>query len=649
MGAQPERLAREVLGRRVLVTGAMGLGKSTLVAALARELDQDGVRVHCISADPGSPAFGVPGALSLGSWWEASWVTQTMVGLCTLDAGRFRLPLVAALRRLARTVQGPMLVDAPGVVRGVAGAELLLGMAEAGGVDLILHLHRAGRPLCLEQELRALGVQIVLVEAPGEARAPGQGARARQRTRLWERYLADAAEQTIPLSEVALIGTPPPRSVPEAWVGRQVAWEAAGRTVALGEVLGLEAGGLLRLRLGRRPSPGEPPTLLVRDAGRDPSGRLNTLKSFGSGTVSFVPPPDIHPYAGIKEVGPCPVVRVGAVMAILVNGVFGDPLLHLRLRHRRRSLLFDLGEGNRLAARIAHQVSDVFLSHAHADHISGFLWLLRSRIGEFPPCRLYGPPGIAEHIEGLVRGFEWDRAGGMRPRFRVCELHDGVQYHYTVIAGQPGPQPAGESPDREGLLREEAELRVRAITLDHHGLPVLAYAFDQTRQFNIRKDRLQARGLAPGSWLTELKTALARGDTEARLDLPDGSRACAGALAEELVLVRPGVRLVYATDLADSPLNRKRLINLAGGAHTLFCESPFVESDAAQAARTGHLTTRACGEIACAAEVGQLVPFHFSRRYEGDPMRVYTEISQVCPRVVMPSSGRITGLGKAPG
>jgi len=637
MTAQPAVLMGEVRGHRVLVAGTMGLGKSTLVAALAAELDRDGEPIRCISADPGSPAFGVPGALSVGSLRGASWVTETSDGLCTLDAARFRLPLVAALGRLAETVEGPMIIDAPGVVRGVAGAELLLGLAEAGTVDLILYLHRPGRPLYLDQELRALGVPVLLVEAPAQARAPGKGARARQRTRLWERYLADAVVQALPLTEISLVGTPPPISVPEAWVGRQVAWQSSGRTLTLGEVVGLGGDGLLRLRLGHCPPRSEPPTLVIRDAGRDPSGRLNTLKSFGSGTVSFVPPPDIHPYAAIKATGPCPVVRVGAVMATLVNGVFGDPLLHLRLRHRRRSLLFDLGEGNRLAARIAHQVSDVFLSHAHADHISGFLWLLRSRIGEFPACRLYGPPGIAEHIEGLVRGFEWDRAGVMRPRFRVCELHDGVQYHYTVIAGQPGPQPAGESPDREGLLREEAELRVRAITLDHHGLAVLAYAFEQPRQFNIRKDRLECRGLAPGPWLTELKAALARGDSDALLSLPDGSRSRVGALAEDLVLVRPGVRLVYATDLADSPANRGRLVRLARGAHTLFCESPFLEGDAEQAARTGHLSTRACGEIACAAEVGQLVPFHFSRRYEDDPRQLYAEISQACPRVVVPS------------
>lgn len=82
------------------------------------------------------------------------------------------------------------------------------------------------------------------------------------------------------------------------------------------------------------------------------------------------------------------------------------------------------------------------------------------------------------------------------------------------------------------------------------------------------------------------------------------------ALANGLAVVAPGQKLAYATDLADTRENRERLIALARGAHTFFCEASFVERDCAQAARTGHLTARACGEIATAANVTRLIPFH---------------------------------------
>ena len=84
--------------------------------------------------------------------------------------------------------------------------------------------------------------------------------------------------------------------------------------------------------------------------------------------------------------------------------------------------------------------------------------------------------------------------------------------------------------------------------------------------------------------------------------------------------------------------NRSRVIALAHGAHTLFCESTFLEADAAHAALTAHLTTRACAEIAEAAGVARLVPFHLSRRYEKDPAAVYGEIAAACKAVVMPDS-----------
>ncbi|MGD2113121.1 MAG: MBL fold metallo-hydrolase, partial [Gammaproteobacteria bacterium] len=318
-----------------------------------------------------------------------------------------------------------------------------------------------------------------------------------------------------------------------------------------------------------------------------------------------------------------------------VNGVFGDPLLHARLRHRRRSLLFDLGEGARLPARVAHQVSEVVITHAHIDHIAGFLWLLRSRIGETSRCRLYGPPGLAVNIEGLMRGILWDRVGGSGPCFEVHELHAARLRRHVVQAGHPGCELLEERPVPDGVILREPGFCVRATTLAHVS-PVLAYAFEPARELNIRKDRLQAHNLAPGPWLGELKRRLQAGSLTARIALPDGTSETVQALAEALILVSPGKKLVYATDFADTADNRRRLLELAHGAHTLFCESTFRAADADQAARTAHLTTRACAEIAVLAGVARLVPFHFSRRYEHDPAAVYAEIAASCNVLAMP-------------
>ena len=51
--------------RRVFLFGPMGVGKSTLAAKLADALAISNRPCWCLNADPGSPAFGVPGFISI--------------------------------------------------------------------------------------------------------------------------------------------------------------------------------------------------------------------------------------------------------------------------------------------------------------------------------------------------------------------------------------------------------------------------------------------------------------------------------------------------------------------------------------------------------------------------------------------------------
>jgi ribonuclease BN (tRNA processing enzyme) len=538
------------------------------------------------------------------------------------------------VRNLAQgPLDGVVLIDGPGVVRGVAGSELLIGLVEAGNVDAVLVITAADRPPPLMDELLALKVEVVVVQAVEQAKRPGKRTRARIRTARWDAYLADALEHTIDLVRVNLIGTPPPLEAASAWVGRQIALLKHNRTQAMGEVIALQE---TQLTFRAPIEIANHEALLLRDAQRSTEGVIETAVPYAVEKLEYIPPLDIAPYAG-EGGGPCVVGRVGAVDVVLVNGVFGDPLLHVRMRHQRRSLLFDLGNGGRLSARIAHQITDVFISHAHVDHIGGLLWLLRSRINHYPACRVYGPPGLAKHVAGFIQGILWDRVGERGPAFEVSELHGECLRRFRLKAGYPGCEVLDELQVTAGVLLDEAGFRVRAVELDHH-TPVLAYAYEPDKEIKIRKDRLAARGLKPGPWISKLKQRLLEENDEAMIRLPDGSEANAGALGADLVLVSSGKKLVYATDLADTAENRGRLVTLARNAHTLFCEATFLAQDTLHATRNGHLTTQACGEIATQARVTRLVPFHFSRRYADKPQQLYDELSAACTCVVMPST-----------
>lgn len=619
----------------VMLFGPMGVGKSTLVSQLAEVLAVANRSCWCLSADPGSPAFGVPGSVSLGNWQQSAWKVSDYVALCSLDAGRYRLPLVTAVRSLMpHDPDAMVLVDSPGVVRGVAGRELLTGLVEATAVQTVLVLTATDRPPPLLDELCSLPVKVFVIQASTAASRPGKRVRARRRTAQWDAYLSGATEQEIDLSRVNIIGTPPPLEESHAWTGRQLAVMHGNSTVTMGEVLQVEGH---RLTATLATTINAANTLLIRDAVRNTDGVIETAKPYVAERLEYLPPADVLPSVNISD-GPRIAGRVGAVDVALINGVFGDPLLHLRVRHQRRSLLFDLGDGSRLPARIAHQVTDVFISHAHMDHIAGFLWLLRSRIGDYPPCRLYGPPGLAQHIAGFINGILWDRVEDRGPCFEVMEFTDGRMQRLHLQAGYTEIQLVDELDVVDGVLLEESGYRVRGTLLDHLGTPSMAYAFEPDKQINIRKDRLSARRLEPGQWLNQLKQRLLRDDFTSLIQLPDGSEASVAALAEELVLIMPGKKLVYATDFADTVENRQRLICLAQHAHTFFCEASFCEADIDHAIRNGHLTTRACGEIATAAGVSRLVPFHFSRRYISQPQQLYEEINRYCSRVLKPAS-----------
>ena len=419
--AIPDLVSRAEHFKRVLLFGPPGIGKSTLASAIAAGLAVKKRGCWCVSADPGSPGFGLAGVVSLGKWEHGAWAVKRIEALCTLDAGRFRLPLIMAVRRLMPSpAEDIVIVDSPGVSRGIAGKELLQSLVDAAQANAVFVLTHAERDAPLLDELRGLSAVVFIVHAAPAAMRPGKRARSRQRTAQWDKYLADATRRQIDLSSLNLTGTPPPLDIPDVWTGRQIALLHRGQTVAVGEAQLLDDS-VLTVKIPLVVAAFD--TLLVRDACRNAEGLLESAAPFLTEHMTYIPPTDMQ-IPITESGGPRIIGRVGSVDVELVNGVFGDPLLHIRLRHQRRSMLFDLGDGHRLPARIAHQVSDVFITHAHMDHIGGFLWLLRSRIGLFPVCRVYGPPGLKGHIEGFARAILWDRVAERAPVFEINEIHE---------------------------------------------------------------------------------------------------------------------------------------------------------------------------------------------------------------------------------
>ncbi len=311
----------------------------------------------------------------------------------------------------------------------------------------------------------------------------------------------------------------------------------------------------------------------------------------------------------------------------LVNGPLGDPVMYAEIMFERRALLFDIGDVTALAPRKLLRVSHVFVSHTHMDHFAGFDHLVRLLLGRDKTVSLHGPAGFIEQVERKLHAYTWNVVRSY-PGNLVLDVHE-VHEDGTALRARFDSRCAFRRQAMPGsrieddLLATCGALQVRCQILDH-GTPCLAFALEEPVHVNIWKPKLDELGLEVGPWLRELRRAVLAGlpddapvqalrRTEGRtlsVTLPLGSlRGVARIVA--------GQKFAYVVDTRSNETNAARIERLASGADVLFIECPFLEADAAHAARRNHLTAWQAGLLARRAGVKRLVPCHFSPRYPG--------------------------------
>ena len=320
----------------------------------------------------------------------------------------------------------------------------------------------------------------------------------------------------------------------------------------------------------------------------------------------------------------------------LLNGVFGDPGLFVRLRWERRALLLDLGDLTAQPPADLLKVTDVFVSHTHVDHFIGFDHLLRIALGRDRAIRLFGPPGVIANVEGKLSGYTWNLVEGYTLAFEVHEVSPekiavarfpcGARFQRIDL---PPPLPF------RGVLVDDPLLRVEAVHLDHK-IPCLAFAIAEAERINIDPAGLERLGLSPGPWLTDFKRLIragAPGETTIRASCMEGSservrEAALGDLKDRIMTVTRGQKIAYVTDALYSRENRQKITVLAQDADIFFCEAMYLEQDLDRATERHHLTARQAGLLAHEAKAKELVLFHFSPRYQDCPEALYLEAAE---------------------
>jgi ribonuclease Z len=260
----------------------------------------------------------------------------------------------------------------------------------------------------------------------------------------------------------------------------------------------------------------------------------------------------------------------------------------LRLPQRAELWLFDCGEGTqhqflRSELRVS-QLSRIFITHMHGDHVFGLPGLLASLglAGTCPGIDLYGPDPLRDYLEGVLRTSS-TRIGYPLRTHKVRQAAEGG----TVVF-------------------DDDELQVRCTPLTHR-VPAYAYRVDQKPRAG-RFDIEQARnlGIPPGPIYAELKA----GRT---VTLEDGRIINGASLTGP---ERPGASIVYCTDTVFC----EAAVELARGADLLIHESTFSHGEAELAIARQHSTSTMAAQTALEAGVKQLVLTHLSPRYmPGNP------------------------------
>ena len=256
----------------------------------------------------------------------------------------------------------------------------------------------------------------------------------------------------------------------------------------------------------------------------------------------------------------------------------------LRLPQRAELWLFDCGEGTqhqflRSDLKVS-QISRIFVTHMHGDHVFGLAGLLAScgLAGNVKRIDLYGPPGLEDYLQACCR---------------YSQTH--ISYPFAVHQVRPG------------VVYEDDEYIVSCQPLKHR---VTAFGYrvtekDKPGRFNV--DKAKALGIPPGPIYAKLK----RG---AVVTLPDGRKINGSEFSGQPI---PGRKFVYCTDtvFCDSA------VELAQGADVLVHEATFAHQDAELAFQRLHSTSTMAAQVALMGGVKKLIMTHFSPRYApGNPI-----------------------------
>jgi ribonuclease Z len=254
-------------------------------------------------------------------------------------------------------------------------------------------------------------------------------------------------------------------------------------------------------------------------------------------------------------------------------------LTSVLLRRDGELLLFDCGEGTQVSLKKLNlkwkKINRIFISHMHADHVTGLpgLLMLSSQVDREEPLHIYGPARLASYIDA---------------NRKILDMY--INYEIIVHSVEPG------------IIYEQEDYHIEAFRLQHTK-PCYGYSLvehDRPGKFHPEKALELEVPMGP-LW------AVLQGGRE--IELPDGREVQPHEVLGE---PRKGRKFSFVTDT----MYFREISTYVSGSDFLVCEGMFDSSLLESATDKKHLTAHQAGEIARDARgVKKMGLIHYSPRY----------------------------------
>ena len=264
------------------------------------------------------------------------------------------------------------------------------------------------------------------------------------------------------------------------------------------------------------------------------------------------------------------------------GGMMPLPYRHLTsvlLRREGNLFLFDCGEGTQVSLRRLNlkwkTIDAIFISHTHADHVTGLpgILMLTAQVDRTEPLYIYGPPKIKEYVETSRKVLDMyiNYPIVVKEITAPCVVHSGKDFY------------------------------IRAFPLEHTKTCVGYTLEELDRPGEFNPDKARELGVPVGPLWAQLQQGF-------EVQAADGS-----IVKPEQVLgqKRSGRKFSFVTDT----LYKASIADEVRGSDLLICEGMFENELIDQAKEKKHMTASQAASIARDANVRRMCMIHYSPRY----------------------------------